>query len=222
MNEPRANQEKYYAVKAGREPGIYKSWTECKEQTHGYKGAVFKSFTSKTAAEDYLQEAEETPVNKNLPTAYIDGSFSKKNGVYGYGGFIEDGDRIHIIQGTGSDPEYITERNIAGELIGTLAILHKAQRLGLPEINLVYDYAGIENYINGSWTAKTPLALYYAQYMDLQADFTKYNFIKVAGHTGIEGNELADYLAKEAVGAQLRKKDIEAINQLKERAKGET
>lgn len=218
MDEPR----KYYAVKAGRSPGIYDSWAECLEQTYKYKGAVFKSFTDRAAAEAFLLPTEATPINKSLPTAYIDGSFSKKNGLYGYGGYIEDGDSIHIIQGTGSNPAYITERNIAGELIGTLAIMYEAQRLGLPEINIVFDYAGIENYINGSWRAKTPLANHYVQYMDLQAGFTKYNFIKVAGHSGIEGNELADYLAKEAVGAQLRKKDIEAINQLKERAKGET
>ena len=215
-------EKKYYAVKAGRTPGIYESWTECQAQTYQYKGAVFKSFKDKAAAEAFLLPAEPTPINKELPTAYIDGSFSKKNGVYGYGGYIEAGGKIHIIQGTGSNPDYITERNIAGELLGTLQIIRKAHRLGLPEINIVYDYAGIENYLNGSWRAKTPLAQYYFDYMGLEADQIKYNFIKVEGHTGIEGNELADYLAKEAVGAQLRKKDIEAINQLKKRAKGET
>ena len=212
--------KKYYAVRTGRTPGIYESWTDCKAQIDKYKGAVFKAFTDKAAAEAFLQPAETTPINKELPTAYIDGSYSKKQGVYGYGGYIEYGDKIHILQGTGSNPEYIAERNIAGELIGTLAIIRKARALGLQEINLVYDYAGIENYLNGSWKAKTPLAMYYEQYMDLETDWIKYNFVKVAGHTGIEGNELADYLAKEAVGAQLRKKDIEALKQLREKAKG--
>ena len=41
------------------------------------------------------------------------------------------------------------------------------------------------------------------------------HFVKVKGHTGIEGNELADILAKEAVGVKLRKKDVRAIDDFK-------
>ena len=33
-----------YAVRIGRTPGVYKTWDECKEQTQGYPGAVFKKF----------------------------------------------------------------------------------------------------------------------------------------------------------------------------------
>lgn len=211
---------KYYAVKRGRQPGIYENWSSCQGQIYKYSGAVFKSFEDRAAAEEYLQQ-EETgqPINENLPAAYIDGSFSKNTGCYGYGGFISNGRECHIIQGTGSNPEYITERNIAGELLGTLAVMHKCHDLGIHEINLYFDYAGIEEYTTGYWKAKTPLAIYYRDTMDLLAGHynLQVHFIKLKGHTGIEGNEIADYLAKEATGAQLRKKDIKTLAEFRAR-----
>jgi ribonuclease HI len=38
--------KKYYVVWSGRKTGIFKTWSECEEQTKGYQGARFKSFTS--------------------------------------------------------------------------------------------------------------------------------------------------------------------------------
>lgn len=35
---------KYYAVRVGRIPGIYKSWKKCREQVDGYPNARFKVF----------------------------------------------------------------------------------------------------------------------------------------------------------------------------------
>ena len=45
---------KYYAVKNGRESGIYRSWSECKNQVHQFPGAEFKSFFSLGDAQKYL------------------------------------------------------------------------------------------------------------------------------------------------------------------------
>lgn len=45
---------KYYAVKIGKVPGIYKSWAECEIQVKGYKGAQYKSFTDEKEAYQYL------------------------------------------------------------------------------------------------------------------------------------------------------------------------
>ena len=216
-------EQKYYAVRTGRTPGIYESWQDCREQVNGYSGAVFKSFSDRSAAEAFLQtqEGEREPINGQRPTAYIDGSYSPKNKLYGYGGFILFNGKTYIVQGTGQNPAYMAERNIAGELLGTLAVMYKAQQMDIPEINIVFDYAGIENYAAGSWKAKTPLAQHYCQYMQLLADhYIKPHFYHVKGHSGTEGNEIADCLAKEAVGVQLRKKDIEALRQFREKAGG--
>lgn len=34
------NVQKYYAVKAGFNPGVYLTYAECQQQTAGFKGAV--------------------------------------------------------------------------------------------------------------------------------------------------------------------------------------
>ena len=203
---------KYYAVKRGRTPGIFETWAACREQIDHYSGAAYKAFESRQEAEAFLQEAEQLPIKEGLPVAYIDGSFSKSRACYGWGGFIECAGQRHILQGTGNTPQYLSERNIAGELIGALQVSFKCMNLGITEINLFYDYAGIENYITRSWNARTPLARYYRDTADLTGDSVKVNYIYVRGHTGIEGNEIADLLAKEAVGARLRRKDAATLD----------
>lgn len=210
---------KYYAVKKGRKPGIYESWTECREQTGGYSGAVFKSFETREAAQEYLEAGpDDQPIKENLPCAYIDGSYSRKNSCYSYGGFIFTGTEYHIIQGTGSNPEYRQTWNVAGEVIGALQVMFKAQQLHIKELNLYYDFLGIEQWACWNWKAVTPLAQYYQQTADLMQTFVTIHFIHVKGHTGIEGNEIADLLAKEAAGVQLRKKDIAALEVFKNKA----
>ena len=44
---------KYYTVRVGRIPGIYKSWAECQAQTNGFSGAVFKSFGTEKEANEF-------------------------------------------------------------------------------------------------------------------------------------------------------------------------
>lgn len=39
----RGSEMKFYAVRAGHVPAIYHSWTDCKEQITGFKGAICKS-----------------------------------------------------------------------------------------------------------------------------------------------------------------------------------
>ncbi|KAF3070501.1 Ribonuclease H [Daldinia childiae] len=49
-----ADSQKYYAVRAGVNPGVYLTWAECQEQTAGFRGASYKSFLSKEDAEAYV------------------------------------------------------------------------------------------------------------------------------------------------------------------------
>ena len=138
--------KKYYAVKKGRVPGIYDTWDECKAQTAGFSGPVFKSFNSLTEAEDFMKEANED-FDGTLPDiyAFVDGSFNAKTGVYGYGGFLSVNGVRHEIIGHGSNPRLASMRNIAGEILGAQAGIEKAVELGLNEVTVIYDYMGIEN-----------------------------------------------------------------------------
>ncbi|WP_372791508.1 ribonuclease H family protein [Lentilactobacillus sp. SPB1-3] len=45
---------KFYAVKKGRKPGIYSTWPDAQKQISKFPGAVFKSFPTRKAAEDFL------------------------------------------------------------------------------------------------------------------------------------------------------------------------
>ncbi|KAK5172623.1 uncharacterized protein LTR77_002743 [Saxophila tyrrhenica] len=45
---------KFYAVRVGKEPGIYHTWAECLEQVKGFPKASFKSFTSLTDAQAFV------------------------------------------------------------------------------------------------------------------------------------------------------------------------
>lgn len=47
-------KRKWYVVWKGHEPGVYATWNECKRQTEGCEGALYKSFDSQEAAVDAL------------------------------------------------------------------------------------------------------------------------------------------------------------------------
>ncbi|CAF1203196.1 unnamed protein product [Rotaria magnacalcarata] len=44
----------YYVVRQGRNPGIYNTWDECKEQVFRFTGAEYKKFDTHSDAQDYL------------------------------------------------------------------------------------------------------------------------------------------------------------------------
>lgn len=49
---------KYYAVAVGRVTGIYSTWEECKAQTSGYSGAIYKSFNTSREAQAFCTQAK--------------------------------------------------------------------------------------------------------------------------------------------------------------------
>ena len=49
---------KYYAVKKGRNIGIFNTWDECLESTKGFPGAIFKSFNSEEEAKAFLEDKD--------------------------------------------------------------------------------------------------------------------------------------------------------------------
>ena len=65
----------FYAVKVGRQTGIFNTWEECKEQINGFSGAKFKGFFTKEEAETFLRGSKQI---KCEAYAYTDGSFNEK------------------------------------------------------------------------------------------------------------------------------------------------
>ena len=200
---------KFYAVRIGRTLGVYASWAECEAETKGFPGAVFKSFKTRPEAEAFIKGENFIEVSNAAaksagtiakPYAFVDGSFNVSTGVYGYGGFLVYGSTKEVLQGQGNDPEMASTRNVAGEVSGSMAAIRRAVELGLTELTIYYDYMGIEAWADGSWKRNKKGTIAYYDYVQSVRNVIRLNFVKVKGHSGIEGNEEADRLAKNAVG----------------------
>lgn len=50
------SRKKYYVVWSGRKPGIYSTWNECQQQVSGFSGAKYKSFSSRSEAEQAFKK----------------------------------------------------------------------------------------------------------------------------------------------------------------------
>ncbi|KHJ35453.1 putative ribonuclease h [Erysiphe necator] len=55
-----ARPAKFYAVRVGVRPGIYRTWKECYEQIDGFKGARYKAFLNYNDAQDFVAGKEIT------------------------------------------------------------------------------------------------------------------------------------------------------------------
>lgn len=208
-----AKAAKYYAVRIGRTPGIYRSWDECKTMVDGYAGAIYKSFKLENDAIAFMKginntkktntntkSKEKASIDLPINYAFVDGSFNASTGVYGYGGFLIHNGKKEILQGFGKKPDMASMRNVAGEIYGSIAAVNEALRLGLTEITIYYDYNGIEMWATGQWARNKSGTIAYYDYMQQMKDLINIHFVKVKGHSGVDGNEEADKLAKKAVG----------------------
>lgn len=192
---------KFYAVRQGAHPGIYTSWDACRREVTGYKGAEFKSFTSRAAAEEYMTGKEETAAPEASGTAaYVDGSYNVKTKEYSYGAVIFHNGKTLCFKEKFDDAENAGMRNVAGEINGAMRAMRFCVENSVDVLDLYYDYAGIENWCTGAWKATKVGTTAYKAYYDSIKNVLRVRFHKVKGHSGDKYNDMADKLAKEALG----------------------
>ena len=191
---------KYYAVKKGRNPGIYTSWDSCLEEVKGYSGAIYKSFKTLAEAESFIDDRKkELEIDEDTAIAYVDGSYNLKLKVYGAGVvYIADNQETELMKSY--DDAYHTHRNVAGEVKASEIAIEKAIADGKKQVIIYHDYQGIASWADGSWKTNNDLTKSYKKFIDQARKSIEINFVKVKGHSNDELNDRADLLAKEAAG----------------------
>lgn len=130
---------------------------------------------------------------------YTDGSYDSVNEIYGCGfALVKDG--VCISTHTKAyQNELAKHRNIAGEVLAVMLGIEYCFKIGIKDLEIIYDYIGIGHWALGEWKTNKPLTKMYKSFI---VDYTKHmelTFTNVKGHTGVEYNELADELASKSI-----------------------
>lgn len=194
---------KFYAIKKGKETGIYNTWKECQERVNGFSGAQYKSFKTFGEAEDYLNLKDNAQGDDNIDyiTAYVDGSYEHSLGKYGSGVLLLKGDEILLEKSIGgNEEELVSMRNVAGEIKAAEYAMTYCIKNGHKDLILYYDYLGIENWCIEVWKAnKEGTKKYRETYKECVNKGLNVKFIKVKAHSGDKFNDKADLLAKKGL-----------------------
>lgn len=166
--------QKYYAVRRGRKPGIYRTWAETQAQVTGFSGAQYKSFTSASAADAFMQgqatpstpkasKAARTTPSHHVSaaiTVYTDGGSRNTGNVAG--GHVRTGDkaawayRIELPNDvvTGSDGEFGASNNRM-EIMAFRNALQKLVDLNQNQTSIVFvlDSRYVLNAVTEGWLA---------------------------------------------------------------------
>lgn len=169
--------QKYYAVRRGRKPGIYRTWPETQAQVSGFSGAQYKSFTTASAAEAFMQGTGTThqakakaktaakptatqPLTAATITVYTDGGSRNTGNVAG--GHVRTGDkaawayRIELPNDvvTGSDGEFGASNNRM-EIMAFRNALQKLVELQQAHESIVFvlDSRYVLNAVTQGWLA---------------------------------------------------------------------
>jgi len=146
-----------------------------------------------------VQKSEERPQSGCL-LAYVDGSYDDSIKKYAFGCvFITETGDIYTEYGNGDNPQSLQHRNVTGEMLGAMYAVKTAMLNGYKEIEIRYDYEGIEKWVTGQWRSKTELTQKYAASMREWSKSIGIHFTKVVAHSNVTYNELADQMAKQGL-----------------------
>lgn len=193
------SNKKVYAVRNGKNTGVFNTWDECKKQVNGFKGAEYKSFKTLEEAKDYVygSDLKKFEIDENTVEAYVDGSYEHSIKLYGSGVVILKGDvEITSFSVKGNDKDLVDMRNVAGEIEASKIAMNYCIENGIQNLILYFDYEGIEKWCIGAWKTNKVGTINYKKYYDSIKDNLNVKFVKVKAHSGNKYNDEADRLAK--------------------------
>jgi ribonuclease HI len=125
---------------------------------------------------------------------YTDGSYLA--GAIGFGLVVLlDGIPLAELSGPVEDETLQGMRQVGGELEAVYRAIEWCRARDVPEIEIFYDYAGIEKWATGGWKANKPATSAYAAFMGDCPISIRWH--KVESHSGDYWNDRADQLAKQ-------------------------
>lgn len=164
---------KYYAVRRGRNPGVYTDVNEYRAQVDGFEGYLARVFKNEQEAKDYvsgkitdteIREAKSRdlrgiacPLSKEhqndwdlkwraaqTVAAYVDGSHNDETNKCGYGVVITTGDgREILLYGLSKEASKTGLRSHAAEISGCMAAMEWAKQKRVKKLILICDSSSV-------------------------------------------------------------------------------
>ena len=210
--------KKFYAVKNGKNgDGIYDSWEACKApgprgEKRGVQGLSHPGGggglpRAGRGLHHLKGGSPENPQREGVAVAYVDGSFSKDTGEFACGAVLFwQGERALSSKKAHNDPALAEMHNVAGEILGAVAVIRYCLDKGIPALEIHHDYEGVGKWATGLWKANKPGTQAYAALCKQAMERLQLSFVKVKGHSGNQWNDLADQLARRALGKEKSEK----------------
>lgn len=211
----------FYAVKKGRQPGVYNSWDECFEQVNGYSGAIYKKFKVEADAQAFVSgealgsvktlnatdaqnDILDVPADKTV-ALYTDGACSGNPGPGGFGYAVVIND-VLIQKGSGGCASTTNNQMELRAVIEGLKVISNVQSVVVYSDSSYVVNAFQKHWIDGwkrrNWVKSDGSPVLnrelWKQLLKEIARFKDVQFVWVKGHVGNKYNELCDRLAVNA------------------------
>lgn len=228
---------KFYAVKKGKKPGIYTTWSDCQKQVNGFSGAQYKSFKTKNEALVYMGEknasTKRPSVSSNAIQLFSDGG--SRNHGNKLGQHVKKNDKAawaYLIINKGhkvfdSDGE-LGATNNKMEVLGLVNGLKKLIQSDLQneEIDAILDSKYVLDAVTKGWLnswkrrgwkkSDGTVIKNLAEFKELDQllpQFSKLSFSWTKGHATNEGNNFVDQLLNETMDKMEGKTPISPVKE---------
>ena len=151
---------KVYAVRSGKQTGIFNTWEECQSATKGYSGAEYKSFKSMADAEQYMRG--DAPLSVSLPSVGVLLAFTSKLkcNVLKFTVTLQSKLMTDVVSVETDVSGY--PLSLVSDILPVVTGLYRAKSLGISEVTVVHRNEGIEAWYTGAWSANTDFTRQYA------------------------------------------------------------
>jgi len=161
---------KFYAVKKGRNTGVFTDWLEVEPLILRFKGAIYKAFSTREQAEAYLKESSnnDEPMDlfhRPMHQVFIFGGYEPIDKSIFYGTLIINREQENVFTFANVITDQPTTTPFMGEIFAIKEAMKWLDKNGVRETMIHYSYEGIKQWATGGWEAKVDVAIDYVNFM---------------------------------------------------------